>query len=425
MGGLACGSYFMGRMLPRFERHHPLVVYAVIEILIAAVALLIPVVLQSLVPVYQWVWRSSQGSWVMFSLVRFALSALVLLVPTFLMGATLPVLSSFVSRDTRRSEQRIGLLYSFNTLGAVLGCAAAGLVLFPMIGRSNTLWVAIALNLIAAAGSYLLARGQRRTTFPAVPNLAADLETTGVSEGSEAGGTPAQLSRREAGLLVTLYACSGFVAMLYEVAWSRVLVLALGCSTYAYTIMLTTFLLGLALGAWLATRWLARMTYPLLAAGLCQVVIALATYLSVFLVGELPFLYAKAYGWLNPSAGGLLYLQFLIAAGLMILPTIGLGAMFPITIHGLNPRGRKAAGVVGWAYALNTVGAIVGSVLAGFWLVPRLGSQNTLLAGIALNALLGLLAIASVRRGPLARHRAFAAVLLVVFCGNLFYATPR
>ena len=417
MGGLACGSYFMGKLSARFERFHPLHVYAVLECLIAVVALLIPVLLQSLVPAYQFVWKTTHASFITFSLIRFALSALVLLVPTFLMGATLPIVSSFVSREGKLGEKRIGLLYTFNTLGAVLGCAAAGLVLFPAIGLAKTQWVAVALNLVAAAGAFALTARAARWT-PHRADLAA------VPSGSD-DAAPAPMLRREAGVLVGLYAASGFVAMLYEVAWSRVLVLVLGSSTYAYTIMLTTFLLGLALGAWLATKFLSKVTLPLVAAGLCQLAIALTTYGSVFLVEEMPYGYLQIYETFSPSPQGLLGVQFLMAMGLMILPTLGLGAMFPITINGLNPTGRRTAGTVGWAYALNTVGAIVGSVLAGFWLVPQFGSQNTLLAGIAINTVLGVTALAIVNTGARRRLRVMAAALLLIVCAGLFHATPR
>lgn len=418
MGGLACGSYFIGKLSARFERFHPLHVYAVLECLIAVVALLIPVLLQSLVPAYQFVWRATHVSFITFSLIRFALSALVLLIPTFLMGATLPVVSSFVNRQARLGEKRIGLLYTFNTLGAVLGCAAAGLALFPAIGLAKTQWVAVALNLVAAAGAFALAARTARGTVPDTDSAAAPAPS------SSDAAAPATPVRREAGLLVSLYAASGFVAMLYEVAWSRVLVLVLGSSTYAYTIMLTTFLLGLTLGAWLATRFLSKVTLPLLAAGLCQLAIALATYGSVFLVEEMPFWYLQVYETFSPSPRGLLSLQFLLAMGLMILPTIGLGAMFPITINGLNPSGQKTARIVGWAYALNTVGGIAGSVLAGFWLVPQFGSQNTLLGGIAINTLLGVAALVTVNAGP-RRFRVTAAAILLIGCAVLFGSTPR
>src|SRR5205807_3049006 len=132
----------------------------------------------------------------------------------------------------------------------------------------------------------------------------------------------------------------------------------------------------------------------------------------------------KLHGALHPGATGLLNLQFLLAAALMILPTLGLGAMFPITMAGLNCTGSRGARVVGWAYALNTLGAIVGSVAAGFWLVPQLGSQKTLLGGIALNTILGLAAILVAMPVRLARLRPAFALITLLFCGNLFYSTP-
>src|SRR6266850_2929470 len=451
MGGLACGSYFMGRLAARVERFHPLRVYGALECLIGVVAILIPLTFQLLVPVYQWSWRISHASFLTFTCIRFVLAALVLLVPTFLMGATLPIVSSFVSREGAFGKKRIGLLYTFNTLGAVLGCVAAGLVLFPKIGMAKTQWVAIALNAAAAAGAFWLASRTPQNTRDRVGAAVAEgtaalvlsLKSALISRSSGCGNevrlepeialparsetsiNTAALSSQGARLLVAIYALSGFVAMLYEVAWNRALVMVLGCSTYAYTIMLATFLLGLSLGAWVATRALAKMASPLLAAGLCQIAIALSTFLSVFLVEEMPYFYLKSYEIFRPGASGFLNLQFILAAGLMILPTLGLGAMFPITIQGLNATGEKGARVVGWAYALNTLGAIAGSILAGFWLVPCLGSQNTLLTGIALNAVLGLAAILPIIPRPLVRYRPILAVLVLLFSVNLFFSTPK
>ena len=149
MGGLAGGSYAMGRVASRFAQYHPLRLYALLEVLIAGAALALPVLLETLVPLYQTAWQKWHASFAVVSVLPFGLSALVLLVPTILMGATLPVLSGFVSRTALLGEQRIGWLYACNTLGAVLGCAAAGLALFPAIGRSHTVGVAIGLNLLA------------------------------------------------------------------------------------------------------------------------------------------------------------------------------------------------------------------------------------------------------------------------------------
>ena len=418
MGGLACGSYCMGRLAHRFERRHPLAVYAVIELLIAATGLLLPFAFHWLVPVYKFIWANLQTSFIVFSLIRLLLCVLVLLAPTFLMGATLPIVSSFIGSNSYGGQRRIGLLYAVNTAGAVLGCLLAGLVLFRFVGLAKTQWIAVALTVIAAIGAFILA-----SKHPA-KSLAAG-STGDEGEQQEFFYASASLSRREIGLLLTIYAMSGFVAMLYEVAWTRVLALVLGSSIYAYTIMLATFLFGLAIGSFLAARFVRRGSNPLLNAGLCQLVVGLATYASLFFVEELPYFYLRAFETFDPSAGGLLTIQFLLAAALMILPTLGLGAMFPITLRGLSACGPKTAPVVGWAYALNTLGAIVGSVLAGFLLVPTIGSQQTLLAGVACNALLAAAAFCVITSGRLARYRWATAICIVIFAVNSFANTPQ
>lgn len=430
MGGLALGSYFMGRYAARLQKLHPLLLYGVLEVLIAVVAILIPLTFQALIPAYQWVWKVSHASFFSFSIIRFLLSALILLLPTFLMGATLPVVSDFVGRESALGKRRIGMLYACNTLGAVIGCLAAGLWLFPKIGLANTQWVAVGFNVAAALGAFLLARHQIRTSparisgnEPARSEPVVGVRIDGSSE-PVGNGSRDFLPAKAAHLLIAIYAVSGFVAMLYEVAWSRVLVMVLGSSTYAYTIMLGTFLFGLMLGAWISTRWFVKSTSPLFAAGFCQWGIALTSFAGVLLVEELPFYYLKAFEAFHPDATGLLSLQFLLSAGVMTLPTLGLGAMFPITINAIASARDDTARCVGRAYALNTVGAIVGSVVAGFWLVPQLGSQKTLLVGIALNALFGLAAVLAALPVSLRRYRIAFPLLIIVFCLNLFYSTP-
>ena len=186
--------------------------------------------------------------------------------------------------------------------------------------------------------------------------------------------------------------------------------------------MLATFLLGLTLGAFGAARL--RLRQPLLATGMCQFAVAVTTWLSVVLVEEIPWLYTKACEMWHPVGSGLLLLQIAFAAGLMILPTLGLGAMFPITIQGLRTGHNNTAKVVGWAYAWNTIGAIAGSVLGGFFLVPVLGSQKTLLLGVGLNLCLSFLAMRSLKSPAMPRWHAGFTVLLMLFSANVFFATP-
>ncbi|HEY0455661.1 MAG TPA: fused MFS/spermidine synthase [Verrucomicrobiae bacterium] len=413
MGGLAFGSFSIGRIAHKFRASHPLKIYAAIELLIAATGVVIPLCFGALTPLYQFIWRATHASFFTFSVLRFGLSALVLIIPTFLMGATLPVVSAYVNRIPALGKRRIGLLYSFNTAGAVLGCLAAGLWLFPTIGLQKTQWVAIAFNLIAALGGFLLAR-ESWASEPASNNAEAPA--------SQASPAP-KANDGQANILVLVYALSGTIAMLYEVAWSRVLVLVLGSSTYACTIMLATFLLGLALGAAAAARF--KLQRPLLAAAVCQILIGAATLLGVTLVEEIPWLYVRTTEALQPGVHGLLGLQIAFSAALMILPTIGLGAMFPIALQGLRTTAANTSRTIGWAYGLNTLGAIVGSVAAGFWLVPFFGCQNTLTTGIAANFALGLIALALAKGLPVPRLRPALAALVLLLCTQMFVFQSR
>jgi len=424
MGGLAAGSAAAGAWEARLRRWHPLRLYAACEAGIALAALLIPLAFRLLVPVSRGVWGAFQASFTAFSLLRFLMCAAVLLVPTALMGATLPILSRFVAapRDDAAAgagsepARRIGFLFVVNTAGAVAGCALAGLVLMPGLGLLGTQCAAVGLNCAAAAGALFVAR---RRPFAREAAPAAGTEVAH-SESGEAAWGP-----RRATLFILAYALSGGVAMLYEVAWSRSLVLVLGSSTYSYSTMLTTFLVGLAVGAWIGTRVLKTGADPLLAIGLCQLLTAVTTAIGLFTSGELPYLYVRLDEALHPSAHALLGVQLLLAAAVMFPPTLGLGAMFPLTIGGLGLTSGRAQRLVSRAYAWNTLGAIGGSLLGGFWLLPLVGSRDVLLTGIVLNAAIAFAGVALARRSDLGRlPRAALLLLIVAFLANLALAAP-
>jgi spermidine synthase len=437
MGGLAAGSWLSGRHAGRLAPLHPLGVYAAIEGLIGLLALIIPSLFRSLVPVYQWAGRLAGDSFAAHSLFRFLLCVAVLLVPTALMGATLPIVSRFACSPAAgpagEGARRVGLLYAINTSGAVLGCAAAGFLLLPVIGLLGTQRVAVAVNLAAAAGALVLAAraprfrcggdawtGGEASVGSVTPTAGSRAPRVGPAAPAPGPAAPARVS-----LLIGAYALSGAVALLYEVGWSRFLVLVLGSTTYSYTIMLATFLLGLALGAGLGSRLLRASADPVLPVALCQLLVGVTTFLGLFVAGELPFLYQVLHHRLHPAPAGLLLIQLALSSAVMILPTLGLGAMFPLTIGGLGLTGDRAQPLVARAYAWNTAGAIAGSLLAGFLLVPAIGSRNTLMAGVAVNALIALAGLVAARSADLTRGRRTALVTLITaFLLNLLVATP-
>ncbi|HEV8201696.1 MAG TPA: fused MFS/spermidine synthase [Candidatus Polarisedimenticolia bacterium] len=420
MGGLAAGSAIAGALAERLERHHPLRVYALFEVLIAATALCVPLTFTLLVPLSRGLWGAFQASFAMFSLLRFLLCVAVLLVPTALMGATLPVLSRFASASNTggggEAARRVGLLFAVNTAGAVVGCAGAGLLLLPALGLLGTQRLAVALNLLAAAGAFAIAA---RFPFKAPERSAA------AASSAAAGVLPSSEVVRRATFLVFAYAVSGAVAMLYEVAWSRYLVLVLGSSTYSYTTMLTTFLVGLTLGAGIGTRALRSKVDAMLAIGLAQLWTATGTLVGLYVATQLPFLYVQFYGLLQVSPRGLVGVQMLLASSVMFLPTLGLGAMFPLTIAGLAPAGERATRLVGRAYAWNTLGAIAGSVAAGFWLLPGLGSRNVLVLGLVINTALAIAGFLRTSYAAVSRRRRLALLgMAALLVGSVVIAGP-
>ena len=382
MAGLGLGSWIFGRIADRQAR--PLRLYGLLEIGIGAFCLLVPVLLPVVESVYRALARGLGLSFLAFSLAQFALILLLFLPPTTLMGATLPILSRVFATDAGSLGRRVGLLYALNTFGAVVGTALAGYVLLPALGMRSTLVLAAAVNLVVGA---LIVLADRRLVLPA-PS-AAPAEAPPAPTSGPAGSAATLVA---AGLAV-----AGAASMIYEVAWTRALSLVIGSSTYAFTAMLLAFLLGLALGSAIFSRLFgARPLGPAAFAGL-QLGVGL-TALGILPVFErLPDAVIRALA-VSMSPGFVLLIQVALAVAAMLAPTLLIGAGFPCAVQ-VVARGPARVGVdVGRLYALNTLGAIVGTVVAGFALVPQVGAQGAVKIAVALNLVLGLALLAAARR---------------------------
>lgn len=388
MGGLALGSLVGGRIIDR--RKDPLRIYALLEGAIGLYCLAFPWLLGAAEPVYRLAYEHFQGSFYTLSLIRFFFCGLVLIVPTTLMGATLPILGKFLIRNPQGLAWRIGQLYALNTFGAVLGAALAGLFLLPAVGVSKTLYSACAVNLLISAAGLAL---HRKIGSQEPAQVTEDLALAEQPAPDESVSTVLRWC------LLIGYGLSGFAAMVYEVAWSRLLSLVVGSTVYAFSLMLIAFILGLALGG-MVYRWLLdRRKDPVFALAAVEVGIGLSALAVVPILGQMP-------AWIVPvikaNADSFFMVQlteFGIIFALMLIPTTLMGAAFPLASR-IYASGVRAIGrSIGNLYASNTLGAILGSAAAGFLLVPLLGIQRTTLAGVLLNVLLG--------------------------CGFLFFARPR
>ncbi|HKY33100.1 MAG TPA: fused MFS/spermidine synthase, partial [Candidatus Polarisedimenticolia bacterium] len=281
------------------------------------------------------------------------------------------------------------------------------------LGMFRSALVAAAANLAAAVAALRLWRAGQE---------AAEGERTAPARGSTpaaaacAGDAPPLTEGRLAVLMVAL-AASGAGALILEVVWTRILSLVLGSSTQAFSIMLTTFLAGLALGSALATRRLASIRAPLTAFALVEIGVGLAAWLGVHLFPELPYSFLDLYR----RTGGPTWLfhagRFALAALVMLPPTILLGAAFPLAARAALIGGRPVASRVGALYAANTVGAIAGAVAAGFRFIPSAGLQGTLLIGCLINlaAAAMLLAFGTAARPALRFSMAGALAAVVPF----------
>ncbi|HMA38820.1 MAG TPA: fused MFS/spermidine synthase [Gemmatimonadales bacterium] len=379
MGGLGLGAWLLGRRADRHPR--PAALYGRLEILIGLFGLVSPLVLSLAQQAYLAIARGlPEGSGVSVAL-RFGLAGAVLLVPTTLMGGTLPVLTrAFTSADRARLRTHLGRLYGINTLGAVLGTALAGFVLIEHVGIRASLLGTALVNL--AIGFVAL---RFAVPFTSAPVPAAE---------------PSAEYRTSAGLrraAVALLALTAFVALADEIAWTRVLVMIVGGSTYAFTLVLLCFLLGIGIGSALVARRGTASRETAASAAYAQGLTAAGAALILVLLSALPAYILWVFRIPGLDAVPRLALMGGAVAAVVLIPAVGMGMTFPLLTDLVAAPGEARGADVGRAYLVNTLGSIAGATLTGFVLVTVLGSDVTLRGGILVNAVaaLGLAVLAA------------------------------
>ncbi len=397
MGGLALGSYLGGRLVRRIQR--PLRAYALVEAGVGLYALSVPLWLQLYPHLNALLWRLVGDHYAVLSLMRFLATALLLIVPTTLMGATLPLLSQFLAtqrnpRGVLGATVQIGALFALNTAGAVLGTFLSGFELLPRLGVSTTNYVGAAVNLTLAVIILLCER--RILRAPSVSEPVVDPSLPSGAQGTDAAAeeekeaaVPAYVpTSRQRRIAVTAYAISGATAMIYQVLWTRALAIVLGSSVYSFTIILLAFLIGLSAGAAVVTRLLPRLPRPVTALGIVHALTLFTAVWSYLTIDRLPEAFLIILRGASFSVDELLGTQFLLAASAILPATLAMGAVMPLTMRIYTATAAGAGRDVGIAYALNTVGAITGSFAAGFVVLPVLGLQHGLLLCFGVTAAL-------------------------------------
>lgn len=368
MAGLAIGSAISSRVLRR--GWSPLAAFGIAEILVGVTGLLSPVLLDAASALYAMLHRAAPDSLGVLTAARLISSFAILAVPTAMMGLTLPLLSAAVSVPGRASGAGISLLYSINTLGAMSGTLLSGLILIPAIGIQRSFVLAAALNVVVGLISLWLARGSIGQAESSVSDAQAP-------PGGHSPGT-----WRLTPLLVVV-GVSGLASLGLEIVWFRLMLQFVVATTQAFTAMLATVLGGIAIGGLVAASILRSSRNPLAALGLVQALTGIAA------AGSMTFLlWTVEQGWNTMG----LWPAVLTA---ILPPSIFMGIGFPLALGIAGRRGETDAAEdiarrVGALYAINVAAAIAGSLLAGFVILPRLGSVNALIALSALFVISGL-----------------------------------
>jgi spermidine synthase len=354
MGGLALGSHLGGRIADRLRR--PLAVYGLLEIGLALAGILIPS-LCAWVPQVAELALADASSGVTRGVARFLVALAVLLVPTTAMGMTLPVLARAVTDRVGQVGRQVGTLYALNIGGAMVGAGLAGFWWIPTVGLLATNWVAVGLDL--GLGAVALAVGLTMTR-PLTPTPA------------ESG---AALLRPGSRPLIAMLVVTGGAAMALQVLWTRAIGTALGPSTYAFSAIVCTYLAGLAAGGGVAARIADRVPRVRLALAVVLVATGGFALVGIVLVDDLPLLLQKVVLDPDLTVAGLFRAEFALAALAVLPATAGMGAIFPLTLSAVAGSYARLGGAVGRAYALNTVGNILGSSSAVFVLLPLFGVE--------------------------------------------------
>jgi len=399
-GGMAIGAWIGGRVADRVRS--PLRMYGLLELVLVVVVLVTPITFRLIHEVYRGIYPSIEGTpWLV--LTRLVLAVLALAPATILMGATFPALTRHLTGSTEL-RRAFGRLYAANTIGAILGTLAAGLVLIELLGLSGALAVGAGCSLIAGLAALGLSRGDRASTL-----------TTAAAPVAPASTSSPSVDRSNVRLALAIAFLSGLTSLGYQVTWTRLLASGTGNTTYVFTVILAVFLTGLAIGALVYNVVVSRIREPVRILAIAQALVAVLAVAGLVLVISQPH---------EPTPGRpmeTIRALFLTAIPVVLPVTIVLGIAFPTASALLRDSTGEAGTESGSLLAVNTTGAILGSLVVPFVLMPTIGSPAivVLLAVTNLVVGIGLAALAAPRRVA-----TFGAVGLSAVLGIVMVAPP-
>mgnify|MGYP001425485961 CR=1 FL=1 len=379
LSGLALGSYFFGKKVDRVTS--PVRMYIRLEIGIAVSALAVTALIYALddaIVRVMTVESIESGVW---QLIRFGAVFLILLIPTSLIGGTSPVMGKFYVNNFEKVGLGIGSLYAANTYGAMSGAFFSGFLLVPVLGVMGTLEIALALNLIVAGAIWLLSRKvltstEAQTKKKSIPRSKRKKDKKKFRSRETDSGARHLIS---AGLALTLMTLAGFCALSFEILWTRAFVVSFKSTIYLFSILLTVFLFGMALGSHVFSRLLDKNEDPLRLFAIAQIIIGLSGIMSIVFFtfsGDLALMLGRIIGKMNWTTDMLVMLLLMVIV--FLFPTFCMGLAYPLICR-VTTRSLKTLGLnIGMVFTTGTIGGVVGTLLSGFFFLPLFGLQYSI-----------------------------------------------
>lgn len=399
MFGLALGSYSAGRLSTSIRR--PLFLYALFEGVIGVLAVILYYLIHKSSFLHHFLHQTFSGSFIFADIIFYAFIFVAVATPALFMGATYTIVSLHFIRETVDAGRKVSILYGLNTAGAVAGAYCTGFFLIPLLGIWQTIGLAAIINVsIAVILLVILRLTDFRESRPTSPTR--DLKENPFRH-------PAVL------LMLFVFAFTGFAAMVYEVAWARLLTMVIGNSVYAFSSILTIFLLGTAAGSISMKFFVDKMHRFYLVFCILQSGIFFSSLLLLFFADTLPAFFMELFYRINPTFINIEMITFIIVFSVVFIPTFLMGATFPLFNRIFIDRWGHIGFGIGGVYSANTLGGIFGSLLAGLYYIPHFGVQKTILLTAGFNLFIGL---AILIQSPVVKD--VTKSLMVIALGSFF-----
>jgi spermidine synthase len=389
--GLGLGSYFAGDILQRFKNAFKIYLFVEIGIALSAL-LLLPILLNldyylSMLPIVE----AGLG-------LKFFVVMSLLLIPTFLIGTTFPILMSVAILTKDEAGNKLAHFYAFNTVGAVAGALLSGFILIPYFGLDGTLYIAASINTFIVFAGFTIYKRMNLFALPLFTSLPSTNEENDTYNNKA---------------LIVLFV-TGLVAMATEVGWMKFLIVYTGNTIYGFSLILSMFLIGIAIGSFaLKFRTLSRIeAKKMLFFGL--ILLSVMLLVARIGLGFFPDIYEQL-NTLEVNAFIYRWSKYLVMFLLLLPATVLFGALFPVALKLYSVNSKVHYSHIGKAYAMNIIAGIFGSVIAGFWIIPYFSTDVLLSVGALLVLFSSLLFINDIKnKNILFLWSSFAIIFVLI-----------